>query len=93
MRYGVCNWVFGDEDLATTAAFLAEAGFDGVELKGDLRLYRPAEVNAVLGDHGLAVFSLTPEDMDLAHPDTKVREEALAYYLRLLDFNDTCNRR
>jgi sugar phosphate isomerase/epimerase len=86
MRYGVCNWIFGDEDLLTTATFLAEAGFDGVELKGDLRLYQPTEVNAVLGDYGLAVLSLTPEDVDLAHPDAGVREEALDYYLRLLDF-------
>lgn len=86
MRYGVCNWIFGDEDLGATAAFLAEAGFDGVELKGDLELYQPAEVKAVLGDHGLAVLSLTPEDVDLAHPDDRVRAEALDYYLRLLDF-------
>jgi D-psicose/D-tagatose/L-ribulose 3-epimerase len=86
MRYGVCNWIFGDEDLLTTATFLAEAGFDGVELNGDLRLYQPTEVNAVLGDYGLAVLSLTPEDVDLAHPDAGVREEALDYYLRLLDF-------
>jgi D-psicose/D-tagatose/L-ribulose 3-epimerase len=86
MRYGVCNWTFGDEDLATTAATLADAGFDGVELKGDLDLYQPAEVNQVLGDHGLAVLSLTPENVDLAHPDPAVRAEALDYYLRLLDF-------
>ncbi len=85
MRYGVCNWVFGDEDLATTSAFLAKAGFDGVELKGDLA-YRPAEVSAILGDHELAVLSLTPEDVDLAHPDAQVRALALDYYLRLLDF-------
>ena len=32
MRYGACSWVFGDQALETTAAFLAEAGFDGVEL-------------------------------------------------------------
>jgi sugar phosphate isomerase/epimerase len=86
MRYGVCNWIFGDEDLATTGTTLAEAGFDGVELKGDLNLYQPAEVNAVLGDQGLAVLSLTPENVDLAHPDASVRAEALDYYLRLLDF-------
>jgi len=86
MRYGVCNWIFGDEDLAATAAFLAQAGFDGLELKGDLQLYRPADVVDVLGEHGLAVLSLTPEDVDLAHPEPRVRKEALDYYLRLLDF-------
>lgn len=86
MRYGVCNWIFGDQDLAATAAFLAGAGFDGIELKGDLQLYQPADVNLVLGDNNLTVLSLTPEDVDLAHPDAGMRAEALDYYLRLLDF-------
>jgi sugar phosphate isomerase/epimerase len=86
VKYGVCNWIFGDEDIATTAAFLARAGFDGVELKGDLQLYRAAEVNAILDDYGLVVLSLTPEDVDLAHPDPGVRAEAVDYYLRLLEF-------
>lgn len=86
MRFGVCNWIFGNEELATTAAFLADMGFDGVELRGDLQAYRPDMVNVILGDHGLAVLSLTPEDVDLAHPDAAVRAEAIDYYLRLLDF-------
>jgi D-psicose/D-tagatose/L-ribulose 3-epimerase len=86
MKHGVCNWIFGDEPLAETAARLASFGYDGLELKGDLDLYAPAEVKAILDDHGLAVLSLTPEDVDLPHPDAEVRAEAVDYYLRLLDF-------
>lgn len=86
MKYGVCNWIFGDEPLAETAVRLAGFGYDGLELKGDLKLYDPFEVKAILDDHGLAVLSLTPEDVDLPHPDPKVRSEAVDYYLRLLDF-------
>ncbi len=86
MGYGVCNWIFGDESLEQTAAFLASAGFDGVELKGDLAGYRAAEVTKILGVHGLRVLSLTPDNVDLAHPDPHVRAEASDYYLRLLDF-------
>ena len=86
MKYGVCNWIFGDEPLAETAARLAGLGYDGLELKGDLELYDPDEVKAILGDHGLAVLSLTPEDVDLPHPDAEVRAKAVDYYLRLLDF-------
>jgi len=86
MKYGVCNWIFGDEPLAETAACLAGFGYDGLELKGDLELYDPAEVRAILDDHGLAVLSLTPGDVDLPHPDAEVRAKAVDYYLRLLDF-------
>jgi len=86
MKYGVCNWIFGDEPLAETAARLAGLGYDGLELKGDLELYDPAEVKAVLDDHGLAVLSLTPGDVDLPHPNAEVRAKAVNYYLRLLDF-------
>jgi len=86
MKYGVCNWIFGDEPLVETAARLAGFGYDGLELKGDLGLYDPTEVKAILGDHGLAVLSLTPEDVDLPHPDAEVRAKSVDYYLRLLDF-------
>ncbi len=86
MRFGACSWIFDDQGLESTAAFLAQAGFDGMELQGDLGSYKPAEVSALLRDYGLAVLSLTPEDVDLAHPDTAVRSEALDYYVRLLDF-------
>jgi D-psicose/D-tagatose/L-ribulose 3-epimerase len=86
MKYGVCNWIFGDEPLAETAARLAGFGYDGLELKGDLELYDAAEVKAILDDHGLVVLSLTPEDVDLPHPDAEVRAKAVDHYLRLLDF-------
>lgn len=86
MQYGVCTWIFGGEPLRETAAWLASLGYDGVELAGDLKKYQASEVRAVLGDHGLTVLSITPENVDPAHPDPKVRGEAVDYYLRLLDF-------
>ncbi len=85
MKYGVCNWIFGGESLSETAAWLASLGYDGVELVGDLK-YKASEVRVVMGDHGLTVLSITPENVDPAHPDPKVRGEAVDYYLRLLDF-------
>ena len=85
MRYGVCTWIFGDQPLAETAARLAALSYDGVELMGDLTRYKASEVNAALSAQGLSVLSLTPENVDLAHPDEAVRQEALDYYFRLLD--------
>ncbi|RME86055.1 MAG: sugar phosphate isomerase/epimerase [Caldilineae bacterium] len=83
---GVCTWTFGDRPLADIAARLRKLGFDGVELMGELEAYTPAEAAAILGDHGLEVFSLTPANVDLAHPDRTTRKRAVDYYLRLLDF-------
>jgi len=82
----VCTWIYGDLPLATIAARLQRLGFDGVELMGDLSAYEPAAAQAILADHGLRVFSITPDNVDLAHPDAKVRDAAVDYYLRLLDF-------
>jgi len=55
--------------LAEVARRLRALEFDGVELLGDLSLYGAAEAGQILRDNGLEVFSLTPADVDLAHPD------------------------
>jgi sugar phosphate isomerase/epimerase len=82
----VCTWTFGDLPLSEIARRLKVLGFDGVELMGDLERYRAPEAARVMQDHGLAIFSLTPADVDLAHPDPAVRSAAIDYFLRLLDF-------
>ncbi|MBS1252882.1 MAG: 5-keto-L-gluconate epimerase [Anaerolineales bacterium] len=93
MRYGVCTWTFGDLPLPAVAETLAGLGssmdsgrrFDGVELFGDLDL-DPAEARETLAAHGLRVFSITPANVDICHPEPAVRDEGIAYYLDLLDF-------
>jgi D-psicose/D-tagatose/L-ribulose 3-epimerase len=85
MRYGVCTWIFGDQPLPEMAARLAAMGYDGVELMGDLARYSAGDVNAALSEQGLSVLSLTPQNVDLAHPDEAIRKEALDYYFRLLE--------
>lgn len=85
MRYGVCTWIFGDQPLPEVAARLASLGYDGVELMGDLARVDAREVKGVLSGHGLRVLSLTPQNVDLAHPDSRMRQEALDYYYHLLD--------
>jgi len=85
MRYGVCTWTFGDRPLADVARRVADLGLDGVELAGDLSL-DPRQTRRLLADHGLAVLSITPEDVDICHPDPSVRRPAVDYYLRLVDW-------
>ncbi len=83
---GVCTWTFGDLPLPEIARRLAGLGLNGVELMGNLAAYSAADAAQILGDHNLAIYSLTPDNVDLAHPDDKVRQPALDYYLHLLDF-------
>jgi sugar phosphate isomerase/epimerase len=84
--------MFGDMPLGEIARRLEKLGYDGVELMGDLAAYSPAEAGQILSDRGLAVLSLTPENVDLAHPDPAIRAEAIDYYLRLLDFGAALGR-
>lgn len=85
MRYGVCTWTFGDLPLPAVAETLAGLGFDGVELFGDLDL-DPTGARETLADHGLQVFSITPANVDICHPEPAVRDDGITYYLDLLDF-------
>jgi D-psicose/D-tagatose/L-ribulose 3-epimerase len=83
---GVCTWTFGDLPLDEIARRVQGLGFDGVELVGDPLLYTAKQAGEILASYGLKVFSLTPANVDLAHPDDALRQEAVDYYLQLLDF-------
>lgn len=83
---GVCTWTFGDMSLAEIAKRLVALNYDGVELMGNLNAYQPTETAQLLQEHNLRIFSLTPDNVDLAHPDDAIQSEAIDYYLRLLDF-------
>jgi D-psicose/D-tagatose/L-ribulose 3-epimerase len=85
-QYGVCTWTYGPRSLRDIALSLARLGYDGVELHGDLDAFRPREARALLADHGLRIFSMTPANVDAAHPDTQVRTRAINYYHQLVDF-------
>ncbi|MCA9925081.1 MAG: sugar phosphate isomerase/epimerase [Anaerolineales bacterium] len=89
-KVGVATWVFGKRPLADTLAFLgALEKLDGVELAVDVLSESAAAVQELLRQHELTLFSLVPENVDLAHPEERVRSEAMTYYRRLIDFAAT----
>lgn len=86
MRFGVCSWTFGEQPLETTAQEIAELGYDGVELLSNLQTYSARDSKNILGDLGLEIFSLTPMDADISHPDETIRQAGIDYFYRLIDF-------
>lgn len=81
----MCSWTFGPLPLGNVLGRIAQLGFDGVELFGGLAGPPVARIRSMLDDAGLKVFSLTPDNVDIAHPDEKIRDSAVDYYRRLSD--------
>jgi len=91
MRYGICQWVFGEEPLKTTLGRLAGYGYDGIELGAEPNRYDWQEVKCMVQDHGLVVLGLTPaadwptETRDLTNPDPARRAQAVDYCKACVD--------
>ncbi|NET38336.1 MAG: sugar phosphate isomerase/epimerase [Cyanothece sp. SIO1E1] len=81
-----CTWLFGDHDHQHIAERLARLGFDGVEVLADIMHCSPITLRHLYADAGLSVFSLTPENVDIAHVDDCQRDHAVNYYERLIEF-------
>lgn len=85
MRYGVSNWIYGEEALEEACARLARLGFDGIELRGEPELYEVERVQRLLERYHLRVTSIcgmypgARDPRDLSHPDASVRSAAVAY--------------
>ena len=87
------NWGFGLEPLPDSAARLKKAGVRFIELHGNhygAHLgYRFPETRRILSDHGMAaagVCGMFSRENDLSCPNGFVRQQALDYIRRELDF-------
>lgn len=58
MRYGISNWIYGDEPLADTFARLARFGYECIELVGEPARYSPPEIEALCEEHDIEVTSI-----------------------------------
>jgi len=87
------NWGFGMEPLADSAARLARAGIEFIELHGnhygrDLG-YRPQETLRILGDHGIktgGICGMFSAESDLSSNSGAARQRAIDYIKRTLPF-------
>ena len=67
----------------------ARFGYDAIELCGEPDYYDVQEVRDLCKDNNIRISSICSvynADRDLAHPDPKVREQALDYVKRVVEF-------
>lgn len=83
--YGLCLWTFGDIPFEEKCKLAKEIGVNGVEVQGDLS-QKPGELQAILRKYNLSILSVTPENVDISSADAKVRNNAVQYFLNLLDW-------
>ena len=83
---GCCTWIFAGEDLSRISMRACRAKLNGVELHGDIGGLDPARSGRLLAEAGLQIFSVTPGDADISHPDPIRRQAAVTYYARLIEW-------
>lgn len=85
MEYGLCLWTFGSISFEDKCKVASDIGVDGVEVQGDISL-DVEKIKETLNKYKLKALSITPEDVDIASSDENVRKEAVAYYLKLVEW-------
>lgn len=99
MRFAICNELFEGWDHRRVVEFVADAGYDGLELApftfadhvDELTPARRAEIRRIAEDRGLAITGLhwllvKPAGLHLLHPEAAVRTRTVDYLRALIDF-------
>lgn len=93
IQFFVNTWIFGGVTLAEVVRRTAAIGFDGIELVGEPKEYKAADVRRLVADAGLRVQSICgmhpgPDPTDLrlfSHPDARERQKAIDYVKACVD--------
>src|SRR3712207_6066770 len=98
-RFAICNETFGDWPWDKTCRFVAEVGYDGIEIAPftfaesvtDLSAERRREIARVAADCGLAIVGLhwllaSPKGLHIHTRDGGLRARTVEYLRRLIHF-------
>ena len=98
MKFAICNEIFSGWDFARVVAFVARAGYDGLEIAPFTLAETPEEIGRerrrrlrrMVEEAGLQVAGLhwllvKPAGLHIAHPDESVRRRTIAHLCALVD--------
>lgn len=96
MKFGANTWIWFSpvtlDDLKTTAAQMARAGFDIIELPFEtVDAFDYVEAAAIIRECGLSVTTAAAmgPDRDLIHPDREVQENGMAFIRHCIEAAQT----
>jgi D-psicose/D-tagatose/L-ribulose 3-epimerase len=98
-RFAICNETFGDWSWERTCRFVAETGYDGIEIAPftfapsvtDISAEQRKEIRRVAADAGLEVVGLhwllaSPKGLHIHSRDEALRHKTVDYLRALVDF-------
>ena len=83
-KLGVALWTLGVMPLAESAPLVAEMQYDGVVLPFS-HIDSPNGAAQILQENVLTCFAVTPNPVDLAHPNTAVRQLAIDHVQEVIE--------
>jgi sugar phosphate isomerase/epimerase len=99
MKFAICNELFESWEFRKTVRFVAEAGYDGIEIAPftladsvrDIPDKKRRELRSLIADAGLTVTGLhwllsKPEGLHINHPEAAIRKRTCDYLKELIDF-------
>jgi D-psicose/D-tagatose/L-ribulose 3-epimerase len=85
-KLGVAAWTMGQRPLPDISQRIQDLNYDGLTLTIHPERDTAVAVIETLHIHNLSLFAIAPPEVDVAHPDMAVRQQAIATYLKLVDF-------
>jgi sugar phosphate isomerase/epimerase len=99
MKFAICNELFEGWDFASTVRFVADAGYQGIEIApftladnvNEIKNSQRLELKKIAQDAGLEIVSLhwlmlKPEGLYINHTDQAIRRRTIDYVKSLIDF-------
>lgn len=83
-KLGVALWTLGNIPLAESAPLVAEMQYDGVVLPF-AQVETAVSAAQILQENQLTCFALTPNPVDLAHPEPAIHQPAIAHVQEVIE--------
>ena len=98
MKFGICNEVFEGWSIDDTIRFVAETGYDAIEIAPftlaqyvtEIPVAERQRIRGVAADNGIEVSAIhwvliKTEGLYMTHTDTAIREKTSDYFCELVD--------